>query len=121
MDYDIININGRGYYRICPSTEIGEGRRIRAEIDNDCDLVIFRIDGKLYCVSNVCPHKRESKIYKGFIEGYNVECPMHGWTFSLINGENINGGKSIAVYDVLENDGFVFVEKKEAPKPKWMI
>lgn len=120
MDYKTEFIDGKEYFVICNSSELEEGRRLRAEIDIEYDFALFRIDGKVFCVSNVCPHKREAKMYKGYIEQEALICPMHGWSFSLETGKNTIGGKGIQVFNVLEESGKIFVEKAEKEKPKWM-
>ncbi len=113
-------IEGKEYFEVCRSSELAEGQSIRVEIDFDRDLALFRKNGRIYCLSNVCPHKHEAKIYKGFLENNKVVCPMHGWAFLLETGENTHGKKGLTVTGVLETDGAVFVENKDSEKPKWM-
>ena len=63
-----------------------------------------------YACQNVCPHKMEMVLSRGMIGDDKgtpkVACPLHKKTFSLENGENLNGDIApIAVYPVkIEND-----------------
>lgn len=70
----------------------------------------FTREGKWYACQNLCPHKMEMVLSRGMIgdaQGIpKVACPMHKKTFSLENGENLNGDlEAIATYPVkIEND-----------------
>ena len=60
---------------------------------------------KWYACQNVCPHKMEMVLSRGMIgddKGIpKVACPLHKKTFSLENGENLNGDlEAIATYPV---------------------
>ncbi|AUS06973.1 nitrite reductase small subunit NirD [Tamlana sp. s12] len=60
---------------------------------------------KWYACQNVCPHKMEMVLSRGMIgddKGIpKVACPLHKKTFSLENGENLNGDMdAIATYPV---------------------
>jgi len=74
----------------------------------------FKRENKWYACQNLCPHKLEMVLSRGMIgddKGIaKVACPMHKKTFSLENGENLNGDlDAIATYPVkIEND-FVYI------------
>ena len=82
----------------------------------DKQIAIFSFDrkGEWYACQNLCPHKMEMILSRGMIgdeQGIaKVACPLHKKTFSLKNGENLNGDlPAIAVYPVKIEDGFVYV------------
>lgn len=63
-----------------------------------------RLD-KWYACQNICPHKMEMVLSRGMIGDHKgapkVACPLHKKTFSLENGENLNGDlDAIATYPV---------------------
>lgn len=73
----------------------------------DKQIAVFNFDrlDKWYACQNVCPHKMEMVLSRGMIgddKGLpKVACPMHKKTFSLENGENLNGDlDAIATYPV---------------------
>ena len=82
----------------------------------DKQIAVFnfsRLD-KWYACQNVCPHKMEMVLSRGMIGDANgipkVACPLHKKTFSLENGENINGDlDAIATYPVKIEDGSVYI------------
>lgn len=74
----------------------------------------FTREKKWYACQNLCPHKMEMVLSRGMIGDDcgipKVACPLHKKTFSLENGENLNGElESIAVYPVQIKDGFVYL------------
>ena len=82
----------------------------------DKQIAVFSFDrkGKWYACQNLCPHKMEMMLGRGMIGDEagiaKVACPLHKKTFSLENGENLNGDlPAIAVYPVKIVDGFVYV------------
>lgn len=116
--------NGKKFYHVAYSNDILEKKGIEIQFDDDIDMnvAIIRYEGSLYCVSNICPHKHQAEIYNGIIKDCKVSCPLHGWTYDLKTGENINkkqGIKSLKSYQVFESDGYVYVEKPDLEIPKW--
>lgn len=117
-------ISDREYLKVCPSDEVFErkGTRIQYDEDEDMQVAIFRISGKLYCLWNICPHRHKDQIYNGIIKDLKVICPEHGWTYSLETGENVNkrqGMRGLDKFDVFEEDGWVYIEKPNISIPKW--
>ena len=49
------------------------------------EVGLYRVDGAYYAVSNTCPHANASMI-GGFVEGFELECPLHGARFDLRDG-----------------------------------
>lgn len=82
----------------------------------DKQIAVFNFKRKdtWYACQNVCPHKLEMVLSRGMLgeeQGIpKIACPMHKKTFSLENGENLNGDLApIATYPVkIEND-FVYI------------
>ncbi len=79
-------------------------------------IAIFNFErkNKWYACQNVCPHKMEMVLSRGMIGDQNgipkVACPMHKKTFSLENGENLNGDlEPIATYPVKIEEGNVYI------------
>ncbi len=65
----------------------------------------FARDSKWYACQNLCPHKLEMVLSRGMTgdkEGIpKIACPLHKKTFSLEDGNNLNGEDyKIAVYPV---------------------
>jgi nitrite reductase/ring-hydroxylating ferredoxin subunit len=61
------------------------GWPVRAGADH---IAIFRVDGRLLAVENVCRHVG-NPIDDGFVEGGCVTCPWHGWRYDLRTGDHL--------------------------------
>jgi len=78
--------------------------------DKQIAVFNFAKTNSWYACQNVCPHKMEMVLSRGMIgddKGIpKVACPLHKKTFSLENGENLNGDmEAIATYPVrIEGD-----------------
>lgn len=104
-----IELDGRQWTRLCKSIEVSSRHGFRVEVDIEHDLALFRVDGVVYCVSNVCPHKRIPVIYDGHIEQGIVTCPMHGWRYDVCTGKRDTGNSALQRYVVMEHNGWVYV------------
>lgn len=104
------------WVRVCRSIDVVQRRGYRVELDLEHDIALFRLNDHVYAVSNVCPHKREHSIYDGFIDGDTVSCPLHGWCFSIVTGQNTGTGRGLRTYHVEERgqDVWVFVPSGDA-------
>ncbi|MCX6146918.1 MAG: Rieske 2Fe-2S domain-containing protein [Candidatus Kapabacteria bacterium] len=124
MKYKSKIINGKEYFAICKNNELLEGKGIKIQFDEDDDMqvAIFRINGELYCLSNICPHRHAEEIYNGIIKDGNVTCPLHGWTYNLKSGANVNlkqGLKSLQKFEIFELNKTIYIEKPPLIIPKW--
>ncbi|HRK04276.1 MAG TPA: Rieske (2Fe-2S) protein [Chlorobiota bacterium] len=106
-------IDGVLWYAICKSHDVVERRGFRVEFDSEHDVALFRVDGIVRAISNVCPHKRASMMFDGFVDQGTVRCPLHGWTYRICTGENVAGGRNITTYDVREEAGFVWMREPD--------
>ena len=109
--------NLEGYFFICVENELkgSEGQRFYV---NDTDVAMFKVEGNIYALSNICPHQQASKIYEGFIEDNCVVCPLHGWTFSLETGNLHNGRRGLDTFPVKIEDGKIYA-KVFSKKQTW--
>ncbi len=106
-------VDGCRYVLVCRSVDVVERRGYRVEIDIEHDLALFRVDGQVRCVTNVCPHKREARIFDGFVADGTVSCPLHAWRFDLCTGKNVVGQAGLRTYDAIERGGQVWVSVPE--------
>ena len=103
-----------GFEKICKLTDIQEkiGKRFMI---NDIDIAVFKVDGEIYALNNICPHQHASIIYDGFVDNGCVICPAHGWEFQLKNGKMHTGGSCLAPYEVkiINNNVYIKVYGKK--------
>ena len=48
-------------------------------------LAVYRVEGAVYCTGNLCTHA-EAYLSDGYLEGYEIECPLHGARFDIRTG-----------------------------------
>ncbi len=118
-------IDGKKYLKICPSSEVFErvGKQVHFDGSDDIyQVAIFRIENKLYCTTNHCPHQNAAEIFNGVLKGLSVTCPLHGWTYNIDDGSNAEpkrGLKKLTTFEIFEKNNWVFIEYPNIPIPRW--
>ena len=64
--------------------EIAEGSAKLVRTGGE-EMAIFRSNGQLYGIQNICPHEG-GQLCNGWIDGGEVVCPLHGYKFNLRTG-----------------------------------
>jgi 3-phenylpropionate/trans-cinnamate dioxygenase ferredoxin subunit len=98
------------FVRVARFSEIPERRSKLIKVD-DQEIAVWRVQGKLYAINNVCPHQHFALLHQGTLDGIHLTCPMHGWTFSLEDGKATTGNGRAKVYQVKVEGDIVFVER----------
>jgi len=98
-----------GLVSVARVTDIPERKSKLVRIGDD-DIALWRVDGKIFAISNVCAHQHFSALHQGTLEGLAVRCPMHGWTYSLETGKAQSGDGRVKTYRVEIRGGEVFLE-----------
>ncbi|MCX7877221.1 MAG: Rieske (2Fe-2S) protein [Ignavibacteria bacterium] len=110
----------KGFEKICRLSDLPERRGRKFTIEGDTDIAVFKIQGEVFAVSNICPHNKSQVMYDGYVdEELYLSCPVHGWKFSLKTGETPpecrNTLSKLKTYQVVIENGEVWVkpEKKK--------
>jgi nitrite reductase/ring-hydroxylating ferredoxin subunit len=64
--------------------EIPEGRCLQLPLAGN-SLLLCKIKGEVYCVEDRCSH-RAIPLNQGWLEGYELVCPLHGASFDVRTG-----------------------------------
>lgn len=106
-----------GYEKICKLSDLKENQGKRFLI-NDVDVAVFKVDDKIFALSNICPHQHTKIIYDGVVEDGCVVCPAHGWMFNLKTGKQPTGARGLDSFTIkiLNDEVYVLVKAKEL---KW--
>ena len=67
------------------SGDVVRGTMLRIEIAGEPITLGRDEDGKLFALRDICPH-RAAPLSKGCLKAGTVECPYHGWRFSVHDG-----------------------------------
>ena len=102
-------MNQNEFIKACKLSDLveGEGKRLIIE---DVDIAVFKVNGKVFALSNVCPHQHTRLIYDGFIENGFVICPLHGWQFNLESGSMPTGSKGLDTFETMIKDDEIYVK-----------
>ena len=101
-----------GFVRVARLSDLAErrGRKVRI---GDEDVALWRVDGEVFAIGNVCAHQHFSALHDGILAGLTVTCPMHGWTYSLETGKATSGSGSVKRYKVVVEGDHVYVEQPD--------
>lgn len=50
------------------------------------NIALFRVEGEVFATDNLCTHGN-AKLCDGFLEGHEIECPLHQGKFDIRNGK----------------------------------
>ena len=90
---------------------IGLGHALSFVVDQE-EIAVYRSrDGKVYAISNQCPH-RQGPLSEGIFGDGKVICPLHGHKFDLTTGQGSEGGECIKTFQVWEDQGQLMMEYK---------
>jgi nitrite reductase/ring-hydroxylating ferredoxin subunit len=95
-------------YKVARVQDLREKRGFLVRVAGE-EISIFKIDGEILAIGNVCPHQHFSKLHDGEIKGFTVTCPMHGWTYDLHSGVSTNGSGRVKTYAVEVRQDEVFL------------
>ena len=96
--------------KICDLSEIPNGSIKKFEI-NDDEITICNINNQIFAINDNCSHD-EASLQEGFIDGYEIECPMHGAKFDIRTGEVtcLPAVSPIKTYNIKINNGAIELE-----------
>jgi naphthalene 1,2-dioxygenase system ferredoxin subunit len=50
------------------------------------DIALYEVEGNIYATDNLCTHGA-ARLSDGFLEGAEIECPMHQGRFDVCTGK----------------------------------
>ncbi len=103
---------GGSFVKVAKASALSEGRSKRIRIGDE-EVALWHVRGKFYAISNVCAHQHFSALHQGILQGLEVTCPMHGWTYSLETGRATSGSGSVKTYAVKVLADDIWVEAPE--------
>lgn len=104
-------LKAKGYQSVARADEVPEGRPMLLQL-GERQLVLYRVQDTYYATDGLCPHAA-GPLGAGDLEGFEVICPLHGWSFDIRDGKctNVPGNdiESIAV-EILDGELFLRLE-----------
>jgi apoptosis-inducing factor 3 len=102
--------------KVCRDAELAEGspRLVRS---GDDEVMLVRLDGKVYAVGNKCPHY-ECPLNEGTLFGHEIICKCHNARFDVTTGRMLQAPslKDLPVYPVRVEAGEISLGPAEKPR-----
>jgi len=78
---------------------------------NAKSIALYQVDGEIFATDNICTHGN-ARLCDGFLEGHEIECPLHQGKFDIRNGKAMCAPltEDIRIYPVKIEGDRVFVE-----------
>ncbi|MBP0620550.1 non-heme iron oxygenase ferredoxin subunit [Cupriavidus consociatus] len=75
------------------------------------EIALYGVDGGVYATDNICTHGH-ARLCDGFLEGHEIECPLHQGRFDIRNGAAMCAPltESIRTYPVRIEGGKVYLD-----------
>ncbi len=96
--------------RACAASELVEGKPLAVEVDGT-EVALVRKGDEVFAIRDECSHAAIA-LSEGDVEGCDIECWLHGSTFSLRTGEALNlpATEPVPVYPVTVEGDDVLVD-----------
>ena len=103
-------------HEACPLSQLAPGDALR--LDTSPPIAVFHTEeGELFAIDDTCTHQ-DASLADGWVEGCEVECPLHASKFNLRTGgvDAPPAKLPVRVHKVVVQDGTIMVqESDEAP------
>ncbi|MEE1757526.1 bifunctional 3-phenylpropionate/cinnamic acid dioxygenase ferredoxin subunit [Streptomyces sp. NPDC014892] len=93
----------------CRLADLPRGEAFR--LDTDPPVSVFHTDdGEVYAIDDTCTHQ-DASLADGWLEGCEVECPLHASKFDLRTGavDSPPAKLPVRTHEVVVEDGMIYV------------
>ena len=73
-------------------------------------LALYKVEGAVFATDNICTHGH-ARLCDGFLEGHEIECPLHQGKFDIRDGRALCAplSEDIKIYPVKIEGNRIFV------------
>ncbi len=98
------------WHRVGAAEEITEDEPASIMVDGET-IGVFRVEEAFHAIEDICPHAF-ALLSQGFVEGEEVECPLHEARFHIPSGKCLGppADRDLKTFEVKVEDGAVFVK-----------
>ena len=95
---------------ILSKADVPEEDVIGVDIDAK-SIALYQVDSEIFATDNICAHGN-ARLCDGFLEGHEIECPLHQGKFDIRNGKAMCAPltEDIRTYPVKIEGDRVFIE-----------
>lgn len=75
------------------------------------DVALYTVEGEVYATDNLCTHGN-ARLCDGFLEGHEIECPLHQGRFDVRDGRALCAPltQPVRTYPVRVTQGTVYLQ-----------
>jgi naphthalene 1,2-dioxygenase system ferredoxin subunit len=75
------------------------------------ELALYSVNGEVYATANLCTHGN-ARLCDGFLDGHEIECPLHQGKFDIRDGRAScePATEAVRTYPVKIENGRVYVD-----------
>jgi len=92
---------------LCRVSDLAPGQVRHLKVGKT-DLAVVRVGDEFHAVSNVCRHAF-APLSDGFVDGYELVCPWHGWRYDVRTGSTDHPGADLRVHDLFVVNEYVMI------------
>lgn len=98
-----------GWHEVCRTDEVGDGQVVVSQRAGR-ELAVVRVGAELFCIDAICSHAL-GYLDEGEMDGYQIECPLHGGRFDVRTGEPTHEPAELPIgtYPLRAERGVVYV------------
>lgn len=102
-----------GWKEVCKSGSIIDGDATSVEVDG-VPVTVCIVGGEYCAFSTICTHEDVS-LADGYLEGTEIECPLHGSRFDVRTGKCMNppATRDLATFATKTENGKLYVDVEE--------
>ena len=103
-----------GFTRVCSVADLTEGGSLAVEVGGE-PVALVRTEGEVFAIRDECSHAAVA-LSEGDVDGYTVECWLHGSCFDVRTGKptNLPATEPVPVYSVKIEGDDVLVSIEES-------
>lgn len=103
---------------LCAVDEVPDGTMKLAVVDGTDQVLVVNSNDRFSAMQGICSHEY-FELDKGFLTAGTLTCALHLSRFDLESGEPLDPPAELPleVYDVVIEDGRVFIEVPDGPLP----
>jgi naphthalene 1,2-dioxygenase system ferredoxin subunit len=93
-----------------PLDAVPQDEPLEVEVDGR-EIALYRIEDAVYATDAICTHAH-ARLAEGFLEGYEIECPLHQGRFDVRTGKALCPPltQDVRIYPVTVQDGEVLID-----------
>ncbi len=83
------------YHAVAKTGDIDEDEAMRVAVGRK-EIALYNLGGEIYATDDICTHAYAS-MSDGYVEGDQIECPLHGACFEIKTGKPANPPVTVGI------------------------